>query len=120
MGGSPRSQRLGFISVYHGKKSELCEVDLVSGERELCPILFRFYVLALAGWIFMFQCWQGLLFSLLIGPATNPSRSILSTGQDQTHMTAPIHNPARDRRKVTFQKRRNPSTPCVFSGDPGR
>lgn len=119
MGGSPRSQRLGFISVYQGKKSELCEVNLVSGERELCPILFRFHVLALAGWIFMFQCWQGLLF-LLIGPATNPSRSILSTGQDQTHMTAPIRNPARDRRKVTFQKRRNSSIPCGFSRDLGR
>lgn len=35
MGGSLRSQRLHFISVYHGKKSELCKVDLVSGEREL-------------------------------------------------------------------------------------
>lgn len=67
MGGSPRSQRLGFISVYQGKKFELCEVDLVSGERELCPILFQF---PCAG-----SCWLDLGVSVLAGSAVLANRA---------------------------------------------
>lgn len=117
MWGNLRSQGLGFISFYHCKNSVLFEMNLVCGGRECCSTLLQCQW-AGSGWTLLFSL---ILYNccLLTGPVSNPSRSVLLDMQSHTHIITPTHNPAGGRRKVTFQMRRNSSTPCVFPGIKG-
>lgn len=122
MGGNLNSQRLGFISFYCFKNSELCEMDLATGERELCPLLSQFQWAGSQNWP---------VFSVLVlaGPFSSlcgwdllpiPADPFFLTGQNHYHVITPTQSPARDRRRVTSQKRRNSSFPCGFSRVTGK